>query len=206
MKPNRRVTAKSRIIKEQEERNPSECARNYVDFLFEKSIMGDDGYDENSVINGGDLWYWNKNKLPEPDDLNAYKRFMKHCKSLADQGIMDDGEECDEVSFKELKPFLEQLYPEELAKRISINNTIKPKTNDPFELSLKRRLSNIEDLVKKHVNQFEKEKSFFSDEFEYANSVIDSVVDDIEPNEQEYGKLHDYVKDNFGEYILSRYF
>jgi hypothetical protein len=195
-----------RVIKEQEERNPSECARKYVGFLFDESIMGEGSYGEkNEVINGGDLWYWNKNKLPEPDDLNAYKRFLKHCKSLADQGIMDDGEECDEVSFKELKPFLEQLYPEELAKRISIKNNIEPKTNDPFELSLKRRLSTIEDLVKKHVNQFQKESEFFSNRFEFADSVIDSVIDDIDANEQEYSKLHDYVKDNFGEYILSRY-
>jgi hypothetical protein len=204
MKPNRRVTAKSRIIKEQEERNPSECARKYVNFLFEKSIMGDDGYDKNSVIDGGDLWYWNKNKLPQPDDLKAYKRFLKHVKSCDEDGVYDD-EECTDVHFNDLKPFLEQLYPEELSKRISIKNNIEPKTNDPFELSLKRRLSNIEDLVKKHVNQFEKESEFFSNRFEFADSVIDSVVDDIEANEQEYSKLHDYVKDNFGEYILSRY-
>jgi hypothetical protein len=193
-----------RVISEQEERNPSECARKYVNFLFEKSIMGDDGYDKNSVIDGGDLWYWNKNKLPQPDDLKAYKRFLKHVKSCDEDGVYDD-EECTDVHFNDLKPFLEKLYHEELSERTSINNTIEPKTNNPFELSLKRRLSNIEDLVKKHVNQFEKESEFFSNRFEFADSVIDSVVDDIEANEQEYSKLHDYVKDNFGEYILSRY-
>ena len=194
-----------KLVKEQEERNPSECARKYVNFLFEKSIMGDDGYDENSVIDGGDLWHWNKNELPQPDDLMAYKRFLKHCKSLADDNIMDDGEECTDVSFKELKPFLEQLYPEELAKRISIKNNIEPKTNDPFELSLKRRLSTIEDLIEKYVNEVEEEGTYFSDEFEFADNIISWVVDDINADDQDYSKLYDYVKDNFGEYILSQY-
>jgi hypothetical protein len=195
-----------KLIKEQEERNPSECARKYVGFLFDESIMGDgDNAEKNEVVDGGDLWYWNKNILPEPDDLNAYKRFLKHCKSLTDDGIMDDGEECDNVSFKELKPFLEQLYPEELSKRISIKNNIEPKTNDPFELSLKRRLSTIEDLIDKYVNEVEEEGTYFGDEFEFADNIISWVVDDIDVDDQDYSKLYDYVKDNFGEYILSQY-
>lgn len=205
IKPNRRVTTKSRIIKEQEERNPSECARKYVDFLFEKSIMGDgDNAEKNEVIDGGDLWYWNKNKLPETDDLKAYKRFLKHCKELKDDDI-PGYDECDNVSFEELKPFLEELYHEELSKRTSINNTIEPKTNDPFELSLKRRLSTIEDLIDKYVNEVEEEGTYFGDEFEFADNIISWVVDDIDADDQDYSKLYDYVKDNFGEYILSQY-
>ena len=98
------------------------------------------------------------------------------------------------------------IKEQELDKRISSNNTIKPKTNDPFELILKRRLSTIEDLINKYVNEVEEEGTYFSDEFEFADNIISWVVDDINAaDEQDYYKLVDYIKDNFGEYLLSRY-
>jgi hypothetical protein len=79
---------------------------------------------------------------------------------------------------------------------------------DNDNLFLKRRLSTIEDLIDKYVNEVELEGTFFSDEFEFADNIISWVIDDFTNNDYEnndFDELHELIKDNFGEYILSQY-
>lgn len=81
-------------------------------------------------------------------------------------------------------------------------------TEDNHNLFLRRRLSTIETLIEKYIKEVEEEGTFFSDEFEFADNIISWVVQDL-IGQGEYGvdydELTDFVKDNFGEYILSQY-
>jgi hypothetical protein len=73
---------------------------------------------------------------------------------------------------------------------------------------LKRRLSTIEELINKYVNQVEEEETMFNDEFEFADNIISWVIDDLtnyDYDEKSYDELQELIKDNFGEYILSQY-
>jgi hypothetical protein len=54
-----------KVIQEQDEQEElKNCLRGVVEFLFTPSITDDNG----EVIGGGDLLFWNKNKLPKKDD------------------------------------------------------------------------------------------------------------------------------------------
>jgi hypothetical protein len=73
---------------------------------------------------------------------------------------------------------------------------------------LKRRLSTIEELINKYVNQVEEEETMFNDEFEFADNIISWVIDDLtnyDYDKKSYDELQELIKDNFGEYILSQY-
>jgi len=79
---------------------------------------------------------------------------------------------------------------------------------DSDDLFLKRRLSNIEELIDKYVNEVEEQETMFSDEYEFADNIISWVVDDLANSNYDnnnYDELVDLIKDNFGEYILSQY-
>ena len=81
-------------------------------------------------------------------------------------------------------------------------------TEDKDDVFLRRRLSTIEKLIEKYINEVEEEETLFSDEFEFADNIISWVVQDLttsDYSDHNYDELTDLVKDNFGEYILSQY-
>ena len=92
-------------------KNPYECAKNYVEFLFNKSIMSDE-----TVVGGGDLFYWNNNKIPKMNDDKAYGRFIKHLKYSMDNEIYSD-EECEGTTFEDIEPFIKKLYSSEISRK-----------------------------------------------------------------------------------------
>jgi hypothetical protein len=79
---------------------------------------------------------------------------------------------------------------------------------DKDDVFLRRRLSTIEKLIEKYINEVEEEETLFSDEYEFADNIISWVVQDLttsEYSDHDYDELTDLIKDNFGEYILSQY-
>jgi hypothetical protein len=76
------------------------------------------------------------------------------------------------------------------------------------DVFLRRRLSTIEKLIEKYINEVEEEETLFSDEYEFADNIISWVVQDLttsDYSDHNYDELTDLIKDNFGEYILSQY-
>ena len=81
-------------------------------------------------------------------------------------------------------------------------------TEDKDDAFLRRRLSTIEKLIEKYINEVEEEETLFSDEFEFADNIISWVVQDLttsDYSDHNYDELTDLIKDNFGDYILSQY-
>jgi hypothetical protein len=81
-------------------------------------------------------------------------------------------------------------------------------TEDKDDVFLRRRLSTIEKLIEKYINEVEEEETLFSDEYEFADNIISWVVQDLttsEYSDHNYDELTDLIKDNFGDYILSQY-
>ena len=76
------------------------------------------------------------------------------------------------------------------------------------DLFLKRRRGPIEALIEKYINEVEEEGTYFGDEFEFADNIISWVIDDLTNYNYEdnnYEELEKLIKDNYGDYILSRY-
>jgi hypothetical protein len=181
-----------RIIKEQgQEKNPSECAKNYVKFLFKTSIMDDDN---ETVLDGGDLFYWNNNKFPTMNNLEAYERFLNHLKGVMEDGLFSD-EECTDTTFEDIEPFVKKLYIDKIKK--SRGNTF-----------MTRRLPSS-DIIDKVINDPENDPNNFSDEFEYADNIIEYIIDEIIGNskisQDEKEKIENYIKEQYSEMFFERY-
>ena len=80
---------------------------------------------------------------------------------------------------------------------------------DNDNMFLKRRLSTIEELIDKNIKMVEDEGGYgFSDEYEFASNIISWVVNDLMNSDNpdyDYDEIEDFIKENFGEYILSQY-
>lgn len=80
---------------------------------------------------------------------------------------------------------------------------------DNDNLFVKRRLSDIEELIDKNIKMVEDDEEYvFSDEFEFASNIISWVVNDLtksDDQQYDYDEIEDFIKENFGEYILSQY-
>ena len=134
-----------RVIKEQDnsdeefqhldfKTNIDECFEIIPRFYFGETTGGPElggTVDSDETWEGGDLWFWNKNKIPELDDKKAYNRFIKHVKDEvgyehSGKGGMSNpemiiSEDCfdydDEPSWKELLPYIEQMYYNTIKKK-----------------------------------------------------------------------------------------
>jgi hypothetical protein len=180
-----------RIIKEQgQEKNPAGCAKNYVNFLFKSSEMDDDN---ERVIDGGDLFYWNNNKIPTMSNLEAYERFLNHLRGVMEDGLFSD-EECTDTTFEDIEPFVKKLYIDK----------IKKSRGDTF---MTRRLSS--DIIDKVINDPENDPNSFSDEFEYADNIIKYLIDEIIGNSkisrEEKEKIKEKIKEQYAEMLFDRY-
>ena len=77
---------------------------------------------------------------------------------------------------------------------------------DKLDMYLKRRSSLIDELIEKNINEVEEDETLFDDEFEFATNIINWVVQDMKvPDDIDENEVIDYVKDEYGEYIMSRF-
>lgn len=79
---------------------------------------------------------------------------------------------------------------------------------DNDNLFLKQKLSTIKKLIDKYVNKVREEEMMFIDKYEFVNDIISSVVNDLAKSgneEYDYKEIKKFIKDNFGEYILSQF-
>ena len=80
---------------------------------------------------------------------------------------------------------------------------------DNDNLFVKRRLSTIEELIDKYIKMVEDDEEYvFSDEYEFASNIISWVINDLtksDDQQYDYDEIEDFIKENFGEYILSQY-
>jgi hypothetical protein len=80
---------------------------------------------------------------------------------------------------------------------------------EDFESSIKRRIPTLEELIDFEIN--DNSSDDFKDEFEYADNIIGWVTDaflqlpENSQYEDEYDDIVNYLKDNYGEMIMSHY-
>jgi hypothetical protein len=80
---------------------------------------------------------------------------------------------------------------------------------EDFESSIKRRIPSLEELIDFEIN--DNSSDDFKDEFEYASNIINWVTDafiqlpENSKYENEYDDIVNYLKDNYGEMIMSHY-
>jgi|688.fasta_scaffold323088_1 hypothetical protein len=214
------VSLIKKIIKEQDEddqieSSPSACLETQVGFLFEPSELED-----GAIVDGGDLYVWNKsNKIPDASDERAYKRFYKVLKEYIDDGVLDF-EECEGITFEEIKPFIKDVYLAEIQKKSSFPvGNMRDEMDSEYmnylkdlPLSLKRRLVSFDSQVEDIINN--SDASVYSDEFEYADNMISDIVDNFniydipghEDDDELYDRVYDYIKIKYGDRLLGAYY
>jgi hypothetical protein len=169
------VNLVKKVIKEQVDTNPRECAKRYIDFIFTPSVVDSNGV----VVDGGDLQLWNNNEIPQRGDSEAYRRFLTHLKESMDDPLYDEGE-CENVTFEDVKPFIESLYLEKVDSLTMTNllKKIKP-TQEEIPLKIRRRIEHegLKDTIQKLMAEYDPNE--FSDEFEYADNILQWAVDDV---------------------------
>lgn len=167
-----------RVIQEQDN---SDEGFQYLDFktnideCFE--IIPRFYFGETNNSEDGDLGFWNKNKIPELDDKNAYNRFIKHVKDAvgykhSGKGGIDNpemiiSEDCfdydDEPSWKELLPYIEQMYYDTIKKK-KLESQIQSLKSDKDVMGLAKQMfaTKSEDNLVRFVNDFYKKHNLNS--------------------------------------------
>ena len=85
----------------------------------------------------------------------------------------------------------------------AINEKSKENELDQF---IKRRSSLIDELIEKNIDEVEEDGTLFNDEYEYAKNIINWVVQDMKVREDiDENDIIDYIEDEHGEYIRSRF-
>lgn len=80
---------------------------------------------------------------------------------------------------------------------------------EDFESSIKRRTPALEELISAEID--DNSSDDFKDEFEYASNIVGWVADaflqlpENSQYEDEYDEIVDYLKNNYGEMIMSNY-
>jgi hypothetical protein len=217
-----------KVIQEQDEQEElKNCLRGVVEFLFTPSITDDNG----EVIGGGDLLFWNKNKLPKKDDGVALRKFMIHFKEYMDDmySYVHEEEPCNKFTFNDFLPYILFTYIELLNQKVGgddvnmlqtgmdnnggvdltifnmVSNWFKGKENIP--MSIKRRMTDnyiIERLAELMGKQ---NIADFTDEFDFADHIINEIVREFSPPDDDFDEeeLVDYLKDKYSENIFDYY-
>jgi len=184
------------LVTEQEQVNYSECLGMIPNFYFRKT-MGMETQD----YEGGDLGFWNDNKIPKINDKEAFGRFIDHVKNAvgyengvysSPEMIWNESEECGEIpSWEELLPYIQLTY-----------------LNSIMSLSRRGEEKNIED-VPELIAQFSEilDVDTFSDEFEWADNIISMVVGEIVKfntwmSDDQIADLHDKIKNKYGPGLI----
>ena len=77
---------------------------------------------------------------------------------------------------------------------------------DKLDMYLRRRAISIIELIDKNIDEVEQDGTLFDDEFEFADNIISWVVQDMGvPDDIDEGDIIDFIKDEHGDYILSRF-
>jgi hypothetical protein len=190
-----------RIIKEQgQEKNFSKCAKNYVKYLFTPSVMGLDQQGEEIVTDGGELFFWNNNKIPTINNREAYDRFIEYLKEAIESQYVDPDDDCGDLTFEDVEPFIRELYLD----------AINQARGDKMSIDLVRKKpSKINNMFDNVMDDPENNPSNFSDEFEYADNIISYVFDKLFNNadisEKDEEKIKDFFKEEYGDAIFERY-
>lgn len=207
------------------ESNISECFEIIPRFYFGIT----DGGESNSE--GGDLGFWNKNKIPELDDKKAYNRFIKHVKDVANynhdgKGGIDNpemiiSEDCFDYdnppSWKELLPYIEKMYYDTIKKK-QLEPQIQSLQSHGDAMKLAKQLfaTKSEDNLASFINTFYKKhkldipsrvKRRLSDSTLIAN--IKKAIGEEPPTD--FGDPYAYadyilekvIDDNYGDFINS---
>jgi hypothetical protein len=78
--------------------------------------------------------------------------------------------------------------------------------DDEFDLYIRRRVSLIDELIEKNIDEVEQEGTLFNDEFEFADNIISWVVQGMKvPDNIDKDEVIDYMMDEYGGYIMSRF-
>jgi len=88
-----------------------------------------------------------------------------------------------------------------------LRNIISEKSGeDKLDMYLKRRSALIDELIEKNIDEVYEEGTLFDDEFEFADNIINWVVQDMKvPDDIDENEVIDYIKDEYGEYIMSSF-
>ena len=184
------------LVTEQEQVNYSECLSVIPNFYFKKTTGM-----ETQDFEGGDLGFWNDNKIPEFGDEEALARFIDHVKGAvgyidgvysAPEMIWNESEECGEIpSWEELLPQIKFMYFDTIMKK---NRKGEEKT-----------IEDVPELISKYSEMLDVET--YSDEFEWADDVIMNVVDEIVKfnswmSDDQIADLHDKIKNKYGPGLI----
>ena len=178
------------LVTEQEQVDYSYCLGIIPDFYFKKTTgMSTQEYD------GGDLGFWNDNKIPEFDDEKAYGRFIDLIKDLTGykDGVYSSpemiwDEDCgDAPSWEELLPHIKFMYFDTIMKK---NRMGEEKT-----------VEDIPELIAHFSEELEYDEDYGS-EFDWADDVIGHVMEVINQHQnlsdKEYDDLYNDIKDEYG--------
>jgi hypothetical protein len=199
-----------RLISEQsnvEQGDASECAKKYVNFAFEPTVLEPDEETGKGfvVIDGGDLYYWNKNMPPTRGDKGAYDRFINYIKSV---DYLFDDEECTGIKFEDMEPFLKKLYYDQIDKS-------RDKPGMELDSIMRRRNSQIKDLIDKKIKSLKGNgeddvfQRSYDDAFSFAEIVIEETAEELQElsdfPDYPYNQIIDNLKQHYGDYVLSNY-
>ena len=204
-----------RVIKEQQS-DLSNCANQYIDFLFEPSIM--DG--NNEVIDGGDLYYWNNNEIPQLNDAEAFIRFIKHLQYVIEDVEIFSGEECGDISFEEIAPIIQNLYRKKITNTANSEKNpddkfykliigLYSKNGQPVPINVRRRMSNSSVIDSINKAMIENPPNNFDDEFEYADTILNRATEIYYPYLDEIdgmGEIIDFMKEEYSDMIFDNFY
>jgi hypothetical protein len=206
------IRGKYGLINEQEV-DPSECAKKFVEFALTKSEL-----DGEEIIGGGDLYSWNKNVIPEPGNMMTFNRFLQYLMTMSKKNIFQDGE-CGTINFVEILPFVLKHYRQTIKK---LTQSEDGEYSDPFskyirdlynqygiEVSpnLRRRMSenSVMGILQKLMTE-NPPANGIDDEFTYAEMILDMLVGEFIPTEYRFSDIEEellqYLKENYAEDIF----
>jgi len=100
---------------------------------------------------------------------------------------------------------MKYIITERQSKQLKRVINEKSKDNE-LDIFIKRRSSLIDELIEKNIDEVYEEGTLFDDEFEFTNNIINWVVQDMKvPDDIDENEVIDYIKDEYGEYIMSSF-
>ena len=204
-----------RVLKEQQS-DLSKCANQYVDFLFEPSIMDEN----NEVLDGGDLFYWNNNEIPQLNDTEAFIRFVKHLKYVIEDVKIFSDEECGDVTVEKIIPIIQNLYREKITKTTNSEKNpdykfyklligLYSKNGQTVPINIRRRMSNFSVIESINQTMIDNPPNEFDDEFEYADNILNWTAEIYYPYLDEIDSMHeiiDFMKEEYSDIIFDNFY
>lgn len=218
------IRGKYGLINEQEG-NPKECAKKYIEFLFTATELKDD-----KKIGGGNLYFWNKNVIPVTSDMGAFQRFLEYLMRGIDDNIFQDGE-CKNIRVPEIIPFVHRYWRENIKKfyKGDKNNFYEPngeEHTDPFfkfivnlyneigveiPQNVRRRMTSVSVSEVLQKIMMENPPIEPDEEFYYAEDILTKLVNqfipkyDYDNHTEAFYESLDYLKKNYGEEVFDYY-